>query len=71
MLKAGERQSDVTRELNVFYNTIHRLWNHYQRDQNANRSHGSGSRRILTSSDDRCQLQCARCRRAMTERQMA
>ncbi|GBL68291.1 hypothetical protein AVEN_246366-1 [Araneus ventricosus] len=33
MLQAGARQSAVARELNVHRSVIHRLWNHYQRDQ--------------------------------------
>ncbi|GBN81080.1 hypothetical protein AVEN_223051-1 [Araneus ventricosus] len=37
MLQAGARQSAVARELNVHHSVIHRLWNHYQRDQNASR----------------------------------
>ncbi|GBM37073.1 hypothetical protein AVEN_138126-1 [Araneus ventricosus] len=40
MLQAGARQSVVARELNVHRSVIHRLWNHYQRDQNANRRLG-------------------------------
>ncbi|GBM81490.1 hypothetical protein AVEN_154537-1 [Araneus ventricosus] len=35
MLQAGARQSAVARDLNVLRSVIHRLWNHYQRDQNA------------------------------------
>ncbi|GBN16173.1 hypothetical protein AVEN_124299-1 [Araneus ventricosus] len=48
MLQAGARQSAVARELNVHSSVIHRLWNHYQRDQNANRRLGSGRQRIAT-----------------------
>ncbi|GBL82481.1 hypothetical protein AVEN_252604-1 [Araneus ventricosus] len=40
MLKAGARQSDVARELNRHRSVIHRLWNHYQMDQNARRRGG-------------------------------
>ncbi|GBN10373.1 hypothetical protein AVEN_25567-1 [Araneus ventricosus] len=71
MLQAGARQSAVTRELNVHRNVIHRLWNHYQRDQNASRRLGSGRRRITTTADDRYLLQCARRLRTLTARQMA
>ncbi|GBL94275.1 hypothetical protein AVEN_16799-1 [Araneus ventricosus] len=49
MLQAGARQSAVVRELNVHRSVIHRLWNHYQRDQNASRRRGSGRRRITTN----------------------
>ncbi|GBM00718.1 hypothetical protein AVEN_150889-1 [Araneus ventricosus] len=37
MLQVGARQSAVARELNVHRSAIHRLWNHYQRDQNVSR----------------------------------
>ncbi|GBM23636.1 hypothetical protein AVEN_117386-1 [Araneus ventricosus] len=37
MLLAGARQFAVARELNVHRSVIHRLWNHYQRDQNDSR----------------------------------
>ncbi|GBO18971.1 hypothetical protein AVEN_164434-1 [Araneus ventricosus] len=70
MLQAGARPSAVARELNVNRNVIHRLWNHYQRDQNASRKHGSGCRRIITTADDRYLLQCARRRRTLTARQL-
>ncbi|GBM36860.1 hypothetical protein AVEN_82847-1 [Araneus ventricosus] len=53
MLQAGARQSAVARELNVHRSVIHRLWNHYQRDQNASRRRGSGRRRITITADDR------------------
>ncbi|GBN85830.1 hypothetical protein AVEN_160668-1 [Araneus ventricosus] len=69
MLQAGARQSDVARELNVHRSVIHRLWNHYQRDQNASRRRGSGRRRITTTADDL--LQCARRRSTLTARQLA
>ncbi|GBO30755.1 hypothetical protein AVEN_87417-1 [Araneus ventricosus] len=68
MFQAGARQSTVARELNVHRSVNHRLWNHYQRDQNANRRRGSGRRRITTTADDRYLLQCARRRRTLTER---
>ncbi|GBO06894.1 hypothetical protein AVEN_56319-1 [Araneus ventricosus] len=66
MLQDGARQSVVARELNVHHSVIHRLWNYYQRDQNASRRHGSGRRRIATTADDRYLLQCARRRRTLT-----
>ncbi|GBL97432.1 hypothetical protein AVEN_170534-1 [Araneus ventricosus] len=66
MLQAGARQSAVARQLNVLRSVTHRLWNHYQRDQNASRRHGSGCWRITTMADDRYLLQCARCRRTLT-----
>ncbi|GBN37664.1 hypothetical protein AVEN_77477-1 [Araneus ventricosus] len=44
MLQASARQSAVARELNVHRSVIHRLWNHYQRDQSASRRRGSGRR---------------------------
>ncbi|GBN23586.1 hypothetical protein AVEN_50870-1 [Araneus ventricosus] len=66
MLQTSARQSAVARELNVHRSVIHRLWNHYQRDQNARRRHGSGRRRIATTADDRYLLQCARRRRTLT-----
>ncbi|GBM82823.1 hypothetical protein AVEN_197103-1 [Araneus ventricosus] len=50
---------------------IHRLWNHYQRDQSATRRRGSGRRRIATTADDFYLLQCARRRRTLTARQLA
>ncbi|GBM96382.1 hypothetical protein AVEN_64085-1 [Araneus ventricosus] len=53
-------------ELNVHRSVIHRLWNRYQRDQNASKRRGSGRRRIITTTDDRYLLQRARCRRALT-----
>ncbi|GBM41977.1 hypothetical protein AVEN_3600-1 [Araneus ventricosus] len=70
MLQADARQSAVVRELNMHRRVIHRLWNHYQRDQNARRR-GSGCRRITTTADDRNMLQCARRRRTLTARQLA
>ncbi|GBL84008.1 hypothetical protein AVEN_242209-1, partial [Araneus ventricosus] len=66
MLQAGARQSAVARELNAHRSVIHRLWNHYQRDQNASRRLGSGCRRITTTADDRYLLQYARRRRTLT-----
>ncbi|GBL62341.1 hypothetical protein AVEN_166400-1 [Araneus ventricosus] len=66
MLQDGARQFAVARELNVHRNVIHRLWNRYQRDQNASKRRGSGRRRITTTADDRYLLQCARRRRALT-----
>ncbi|GBL82294.1 hypothetical protein AVEN_252461-1 [Araneus ventricosus] len=42
MLQAGARQSTIARQLNVNRSVIRRLWNHYQRDQNASRRRGSG-----------------------------
>ncbi|GBM46726.1 hypothetical protein AVEN_209825-1 [Araneus ventricosus] len=71
MLQAGARQSAVARELNVHRSVIRRLWNHYQRDQNASRRRGSGRRRITTTADDRYLLRCARRRRTLTARQLA
>ncbi|GBL97951.1 hypothetical protein AVEN_126858-1 [Araneus ventricosus] len=71
MLQAGARQSAVARELNEHRSVIHRLWNHYQRDQNASRRCGSGRRRIITTVDHRYLLQCARPRRTRTARQLA
>ncbi|GBL81872.1 hypothetical protein AVEN_50476-1 [Araneus ventricosus] len=53
MLQAGAKQSAVARQLNVHRSVIHRLWNHYHRDQNASRIRGSGNRRITTRADDR------------------
>ncbi|GBM06777.1 hypothetical protein AVEN_63014-1 [Araneus ventricosus] len=53
MLQAGARQSAVAREMNVHRSVIHRLWNHYQRDQNASRRPGSGRRRITTTAGRR------------------
>ncbi|GBN97165.1 hypothetical protein AVEN_132295-1 [Araneus ventricosus] len=71
MLQAGARQSAVARELNVHRSVIHRLWNHYQGDQNDSRRRGSGRRRITTTADDRYLLQSARHRRTLTARQLA
>ncbi|GBN64882.1 hypothetical protein AVEN_7502-1 [Araneus ventricosus] len=71
VLQAGTRQSALARELNVHRSVIHRLWNHYQRDQNASRRRGSGRRRITTTADDRYLLQCARRRKTLTARQLA
>ncbi|GBN87075.1 hypothetical protein AVEN_112526-1 [Araneus ventricosus] len=71
MLQAGARQSPVARELNVHRSVMHRLWNHYQRDQNASRRRGSGRWRITTTADDHYLLQCSRRRRTLTERQLA
>ncbi|GBN89963.1 hypothetical protein AVEN_103673-1 [Araneus ventricosus] len=66
MLQAGARQSAVVRELNVHRSVIHRLWNHYQRDQNASRRRGSGRRTITITADDRYLLQYARRRKTLT-----
>ncbi|GBM83127.1 hypothetical protein AVEN_40095-1 [Araneus ventricosus] len=71
MLQAGARQSALARELDVHRSVIHRLWNHYQRYQNASRRRGSGRRRITTTADDLYLLQRARRRRTLTERQLA
>ncbi|GBO06760.1 hypothetical protein AVEN_155348-1 [Araneus ventricosus] len=71
MLQAGARQSAVARELNVHRSVIHRLWNHYQRDQNASKRRGSGRRRITTTADDHYLLQCDRRRGTLTARQLA
>ncbi|GBN53402.1 hypothetical protein AVEN_31554-1 [Araneus ventricosus] len=71
MLQAGARQSAVARELNVHRSVIHRLWNHYQRDQNVSRRRGSGRRGITTTADDRYLLPSARHRRTLTARQLA
>ncbi|GBM31014.1 hypothetical protein AVEN_108923-1 [Araneus ventricosus] len=71
MLKADARQFTVARELNVHRSVIHRLWNHYQRDQNDSRRRVSGRRKITTTADDRYLLQCARRRRTLTARQPA
>ncbi|GBO40953.1 hypothetical protein AVEN_203269-1 [Araneus ventricosus] len=71
MLQAVARQAAVARELNMHRSAIHRLWNHYQRDQNASTRRGSGRRRIITTADDRFLLQCARRRRTLTARQLA
>ncbi|GBM63205.1 hypothetical protein AVEN_150323-1 [Araneus ventricosus] len=71
MLQAGARQSAVARELNIHRSVINRLWNHYQRDQNASRGCGSGCRRINPTVDDCYLLQCARCWRTSTARQLA
>ncbi|GBM18505.1 hypothetical protein AVEN_252287-1 [Araneus ventricosus] len=60
MLQAGASQAAVARELNVHRSVIHRLWNHFQRDQNASRRRGSGRWRIITTADYRYLLQCAR-----------
>ncbi|GBM20248.1 hypothetical protein AVEN_216666-1 [Araneus ventricosus] len=68
MLEAGARPSAVARELNVNRSVIHRLWNHYQRDQNASRRRGSGHR--SHNGRDRYLLQYARCRRTLTARQL-
>ncbi|GBM94868.1 hypothetical protein AVEN_210629-1 [Araneus ventricosus] len=61
----------VARELNVHRSVIHRLWSHYQKDQNASRRRGSGRQRITTTADDRYLLQRARRRRTLTARQLA
>ncbi|GBM48132.1 hypothetical protein AVEN_10539-1 [Araneus ventricosus] len=71
MLQASARQSAVARELNVHRNVIHRLWNHYQRDQNASRRRASGRWIITRTADDRYLFQCARRRRTLTARQLA
>ncbi|GBM29971.1 hypothetical protein AVEN_167446-1 [Araneus ventricosus] len=71
MLQTDAKQSAVARELNVHRCVIHRLWNHYQWDQNASRGRGSRRRRITTTADDRYLLQCARLRRTLTARQLA
>ncbi|GBN05717.1 hypothetical protein AVEN_207664-1 [Araneus ventricosus] len=71
MLQAGSRQSAVARELNMHRSVIHRLWNHYQRDQNPSRRRGFGRRRITATADDRYLLQCARRRRTLAARQLA
>ncbi|GBL85530.1 hypothetical protein AVEN_34687-1 [Araneus ventricosus] len=71
MLQAGAGKSAAARELNVHRSIVHRLWNHYQRDENASRRRGSGRRRITTTADDRYLLQCARRRRTLTARQLA
>ncbi|GBO24997.1 hypothetical protein AVEN_192241-1 [Araneus ventricosus] len=71
ILQAGVRQYTVARDLNVHRSVIHRLWNHYQRDQNGSRGCGCGCRRITTTADDRYLLQCARHRKTLTVRQLA
>ncbi|GBM25638.1 hypothetical protein AVEN_82754-1 [Araneus ventricosus] len=71
MLPPGARQSALARELNVHRRVIHRLWKHYQTDQNASRRHGYRRRRITTTADDRYLLQCARRQRTLTAGQLA
>ncbi|GBM21431.1 hypothetical protein AVEN_161047-1, partial [Araneus ventricosus] len=71
VLQAGARQSAVARELNVHRSVLHRLWNHYQRDQNANRRRGYGRQRITTTAEDPYLLQCTRRRSTLTARQLA
>ncbi|GBM39908.1 hypothetical protein AVEN_250228-1 [Araneus ventricosus] len=68
MLQAGAKQSAVARKLNVNCSVIHRLRNHYQRDENATRRRRCGRRRIATTTDDRNLLPCARRRRKLTAR---
>ncbi|GBN71221.1 hypothetical protein AVEN_88307-1 [Araneus ventricosus] len=51
MLQPGARLSTVARELNVHRSVIHRLWNHYQKDQNASRRRETGLQRITTTAD--------------------
>ncbi|GBN20815.1 hypothetical protein AVEN_14385-1 [Araneus ventricosus] len=70
MLQAGARQSAVARELNVHRSVIHKLWNHYQRDQNASRRPGSGRLSIPTTAYHRYLLRCARRRITLTVRQL-
>ncbi|GBM04876.1 hypothetical protein AVEN_252822-1 [Araneus ventricosus] len=60
-----------SRELNVHRSVIHRLWNHYQWEQNTSRRRGFGRRRITTTADGRYLLQCARHRRTLTTMQLA
>ncbi|GBL74181.1 hypothetical protein AVEN_231062-1 [Araneus ventricosus] len=70
-LQAEEDNLLFARELNAHCSVIHRLWNHYQRDQNASRRRGSGRMIIITTADHRYQLQCVRRRRTLTARQLA
>ncbi|GBL74178.1 hypothetical protein AVEN_231060-1 [Araneus ventricosus] len=65
ILQDCSRQSAIARELNVHRSAIHRLWNHYQRDENTIRRRGSGRRRITTKANDLYLLQCARRRRTL------
>ncbi|GBM00321.1 hypothetical protein AVEN_32660-1 [Araneus ventricosus] len=71
MLQVGARQSAVARELNMHLSVIHRLWNHYKKDQNASRRRVSGRQRITTTADDHYLLHCARRQRTLTARQLA
>ncbi|GBN77939.1 hypothetical protein AVEN_2973-1 [Araneus ventricosus] len=71
MLQAGARQSAVAREDSAQRSVIHWLWNHCQRHKNASRRRVSGRRRIATTTDVHYLLQCARCQRTQTARQLA
>ncbi|GBL79459.1 hypothetical protein AVEN_92622-1 [Araneus ventricosus] len=71
ILQAGARKSAFARKLNVHRIAIHRLWNHYQRDQNASRRRGSGLQTSTTTADYCYLLQCARRRRTLTAPQLA
>lgn len=69
-LEAGQRQVEVARWLNVDRSVVSRLWNKFQRTQNASRSYSGGRPRVTSVRDDRYIRLTSRRNRSATATQV-